>query len=355
MRIYNFSAGPATIPVKALEQASREMVEFGDAGMSVMEMSHRTKAYEDIHNAALDLLRELLNVPSNYKILFLQGGASQQFAMVPMNLKRRGKADYVVTGEWATRAYKEGAGILDAKVIASSEDRKFAYIPEISGVSADADFVHICSNNTMCGTRFTALPETGDVPLVADMSSNILSEAIDVSKYGLIYAGAQKNIGPAGVTMVIIREDLLECTNQIPSFFKYKTHADTNSMFNTPPTYTIYMTKLCLEWLKEQGGVAGIQKINEAKAQLLYDFLDSSSLFKGLADKTHRSLMNVTYTTGDESKDAQFAKQAAAAGLANLGGHRIVGGLRASIYNAMPIEGIHALVNFMSKFEEEYK
>ena len=343
------------MPVQALEQAAKEMVAHGSSGMSVMEMSHRSKSYEDIHDAALALLRELLAVPANYKVLLLQGGASQQFAMVPMNLKKNGKADYIVTGEWANRAYKEGVGILDAKMIASSEDRKFAYIPEVKNVSPDADFVHICSNNTMCGTRFIAWPDTGNVPLVADMSSGILSEVFDVTKFGLIYAGAQKNIGPAGVTLVVIRDDLLENNNAIPSFFKYKTHDDAKSMFNTPPTYAIYMTKLCLEWLKSQGGVAGIQKINEDKAKVLYDFLDNSSLFKGLADKPYRSLMNVTCTTGCDDMDKKFVKEAAAAGLANLGGHRIVGGLRASIYNAMPKAGVQALVDFMEKFEKENK
>ncbi|MCL1843533.1 MAG: 3-phosphoserine/phosphohydroxythreonine transaminase [Defluviitaleaceae bacterium] len=352
MRIFNFSAGPAVLPEKALQQAASELVEYGDAGMSVMEMSHRSKSYEDIHNAAIELIRELLNVPPNYKILLLQGGASQQFAMIPMNLSKNGKADFVITGEWATRAYKEASLVLDAKIIASSEAQKFAVIPDVTGISPDADYVHICSNNTICGTRFTSFPDTGNIPLVADMSSGILSEVFDVSKFGLIYAGAQKNIGPAGVTVVIIREDLLENNKKIPSFFKYKTHADAGSMSNTPPTYAIYMTKLCLEWLKSQGGVAGIQKINEAKAKILYDFLDNSSLFKGIADKSHRSLMNVPFTTGDDAKDKQFVKEAAAAGFANLGGHRLVGGLRASIYNAMPTQGVQALVDFMKKFEQ---
>ncbi|MCL2578279.1 MAG: 3-phosphoserine/phosphohydroxythreonine transaminase [Defluviitaleaceae bacterium] len=355
MRIYNFSAGPAALPLPVLEQASKELVSYGNAGMSVMEMSHRSKSYEDIHDAAIALLRELLNVPANYKVMLLQGGASQQFAMIPMNLSRNGKADFVVTGEWSNRAYKEASKVLTAKIAATSEAEKFAVIPEIKEISSDADYLHICSNNTICGTRFTEFPDTGNIPLVADMSSGILSEVFDVSKFGLIYAGAQKNIGPAGVTVVIIREDLLENekTANLPAFMKYKTHSDATSMYNTPPTYAIYMTKLCLEWLKSQGGVAGIQKINEAKAKVLYDFLDASPLFKGIAAKSHRSLMNVPFTTGDDEKDKQFVKEAAAAGFANLGGHRLVGGLRASIYNAMPTEGVQALVDFMKKFEQK--
>lgn len=353
MRIYNFSAGPAVLPEEALERAAKELACYGDAGMSVMEMSHRSAAYEEIHNAAIEFLRELLNVPANYKILLLQGGASQQFAMIPMNLTKNGKADFVITGEWSNRACKEAGKVLSAKIAASSEAEKFAVIPEIGAVSPDADYLHICSNNTICGTRFTEFPDTGKVPLVADMSSGILSEVIDVSKFGLIYAGAQKNIGPAGVTVVIIREDLLENENakKLPAFLQYKIHADAGSMYNTPPTYAIYMTKLCLEWLKSKGGVAGIQKINEAKAKILYDYLDASPLFKGIAAKSHRSLMNVPFTTGDDAKDKQFVKEAAAAGFANLGGHRLVGGLRASIYNAMPTEGVQALVDFMKGFE----
>ncbi|MCL2356329.1 MAG: 3-phosphoserine/phosphohydroxythreonine transaminase [Defluviitaleaceae bacterium] len=351
MRIYNFSAGPAVLPLPVLEKAAAELVEYGDAGMSVAEMSHRSKAYDDIHTAAVELLRELMNVPSNYKILFLQGGASMQFAQIPMNLKKNGKADFVITGEWSNRAYKEASGILDARIAASSEDIKFARIPEIKDISPDADYLHICTNNTITGTRFTEIPDTGKIPLVADMSSGILSEVFDVSKFGLIYAGTQKNIGPAGMAVVIIREDLINNDNKLPVFLQYKSHADANSLYNTPPTYTIYMVKLCLEWLKSQGGVPGIQKINEAKAKILYDYLDSSALFRGIADKAHRSLMNVPFTTGDDEKDKQFVKEASAAGFANLGGHRLVGGLRASIYNAMPTEGVQALVDFMKKFE----
>jgi len=354
MRVFNFSAGPAVMPVEVLEKAASEMVIYGDAGMSVMEMSHRSKVYEEIIETAEELLRELMQIPSNYKVLFLQGGASQQFAMIPMNLQKNGKADYVLTGVWAEKAYQEASRILEANVLASSEDKNFSYIPEIKGYSADADYVHITSNNTICGTRYISLPDTGNVPLVADMSSNILSEVMDVSKYGLIYAGAQKNIGPAGVTVVIVREDLveLEAAAKLPSIFQYKTHVKAKSMHNTPPTYAIYMAKLCLEWLKGQGGIVGIQKINEAKAKILYDFLDSSAMFKGLAEKKDRSLMNVPFATGDDDLDKRFVKEAAAEGLVNLSGHRLVGGLRASIYNAMPTEGVVALVEFMKKFEK---
>lgn len=359
MRVFNFSAGPAVLPVEALERAAKEMMEYGTSGTSVMEMSHRSKPYEEIHNATISLFKELMQIPDNYKVLFLQGGASQQFAMIPMNLQRNGKADFVLTGEWATRAYKEAARVLDAKVIASSENDKFANIPAVTDYRKDADYVHICTNNTICGTRFTEIPDTGDVPLVADMSSGILSEVFDVSKFGMIYAGAQKNIGPAGLTVLIIREDLLENDSEkykaLPSFFQYKPHVGADSMLNTPPTYAIYMTKLCLEWLKSKGGVQGMQKINEAKAAVMYDFLDSSSMFKGLAAKSHRSLMNIPFTTGDEVNDKKFTAKAAAAGFINLGGHRLVGGLRASIYNAMPAEGVTALVEFMKKFEGDNK
>ena len=354
MRVFNFSAGPAVMPVEVLERAAKEMVSYGNAGMSVMEMSHRSKAFEDIIEAAEVLLRKLMQIPSNYKVLFLQGGASHQFAMIPMNLQKNGKADYVVTGVWAEKAYQEASCILKANILASSEDKKFSYIPEVKGFSPDADYVHITSNNTICGTRFTTVPDTGNVPLVADMSSNILSEETDVSKYALIYAGAQKNIGPAGVTVVIIREDLLEteAAAKLPVILQYKTHVKGKSMHNTPPTYAIYMAKLCLEWLEEKGGVAGIQKINEAKAKMMYDFLDESAMFRGLAEKKDRSLMNIPFTTGDDDLDKRFVKEAAEEKLVNLSGHRLVGGLRASIYNAMPAEGVKALVEFMQKFEK---
>ncbi|MCL2420264.1 MAG: 3-phosphoserine/phosphohydroxythreonine transaminase [Defluviitaleaceae bacterium] len=355
MRVYNFSPGPAALPVEVLEQAGKEMVEYNNCGMSVMEMSHRSKMYMEIHETAEALLRELMGIPANYKVLFLQGGASQQFAMIPMNLNKNGKADYVLTGEWANKANKEASKILKTHVAATSEDRKFGYIPETFNFTPDADYVHITSNNTICGTRFLGAPDTGNVPLVADMSSGILSEVMDVSKYGLIYAGAQKNIGPAGVAIVIIREDLLENENaaKLPTVFQYKTHADSQSLFNTPPTYSIYTAKLCLEWLKGKGGVEGIQKVNEAKAKLFYDFLDNSALFKGLAEKKYRSLMNIPFTSGDDAKDKDFVKQAAEVGLVNLSGHRLVGGLRASMYNAMPTAGVEKLVDFMKDFEKK--
>ena len=355
MRVYNFSAGPAVMPEEVLRRAADEMTDYGNSGMSVMEMSHRSQVFVDIIQSAESLFRELMCVPSNYKILFLQGGASQQFAMVPMNLNKNGKADYILTGVWAQKACKEASRILKTNVVASSEDKKFSYIPEVDAdkYSPDADYVHMTSNNTICGTRFTKLPDTGGVPLVSDMSSCILSEQTDVSKFGLIYAGAQKNIGPAGVTVVIIREDLLECPDNIPEIFKFSTHAKNDSLYNTPPTYAIYMAKLSLEWLKGQGGIAGIQKLNEEKAKLLYDFLDSSAMFKGLVEKKDRSIMNVPFTTGDEVLDKQFVAQAKTAGMVNLGGHRLVGGLRASIYNAMPMDGVKTLVEFMKEFERK--
>ena len=355
MRVYNFSPGPATLPVDVLEQAGKEMTAYQNCGMSVMEMSHRSKMYTDIHEEAQALLRELMGIPANYKVLFLQGGASQQFAMIPMNLQKNGKADYVLTGEWANKASKDASKILKVNIAASSEDTKFSYIPENFNFTPDADYVHITANNTICGTRYLDYPDTGNVPLVNDWSSGILSEVVDVSKFGLIYAGAQKNIGPAGLTIVIIREDLLplsESASKIPAIFQYKTHADADSLFNTAPTYSIYIAKLCFEWLKKQGGVAGIQKVNEKKAKLMYDFLDASPVFRGLADKKHRSLMNIPFTSGDDARDKDFIKKASENGLVNLSGHRLVGGLRASIYNAMPIEGVDKLVNFMKEFEK---
>ena len=354
MRVYNFSPGPAVLPEEVLKAAGSEMLEYKDCGMSVMEMSHRSKMYTDIHEEAEALLRDLMAVPSNYKILFLQGGASQQFAMIPMNLCKNGVADYVLTGEWANKASKEANKLLKVNIAASSENEKFSCIPEAFNFSSEADYVHITSNNTICGTRYLNYPDTGSVPLVSDASSGILSEVTDVSKFGLIYAGAQKNIGPSGVTVVIIREDLLENdkASKYPAIFQYKTHVDAGSLFNTPPTYTIYLAKLCFEWLKKQGGVSAIQKVNETKANLMYDFLDGSSLFSGIADKKYRSLMNIPFTTGNDDKDKDFVKKAATEGLVNLGGHRLVGGLRASIYNAMPMAGVEKLVNFMKEFEK---
>ena len=358
-RVYNFSAGPSMLPESALKKAADEMLCCGNSGMSVMEMSHRSKDYEAIINEAESLLRELMNIPENYKVLFLQGGASSQFAMVPLNLiGRTGKADFVITGQWAKKAYQEASRYGEAVKIASSEDAVFNYIPKLdkSTFSKDASYFHITTNNTIYGTRYTTLPDTGDVPLVADMSSNILSEVYDVSKFGLIYAGAQKNMGPAGLTVAIIREDLIGNPLDItPTMFNYETHSKNGSMFNTPPTYSIYIMKLVLEWLKGIGGIPAIQKINEEKAKILYDFLDSSSLFKGTVVKEDRSIMNVPFITGDDELNAEFIKTASSKGFVNLKGHRSVGGMRASIYNAMPTEGVIALVELMKDFEASHK
>ena len=355
-RVYNFSAGPSVLPESVLQQAAAEMMDYKGSGQSVMEMSHRSKVYEEIIFGARDLLKEIMNVPDNYKILFLQGGASSQFAMVPMNLMTKsGKADFVVTGQWATKAQKEAARYGEANVVASSKDKTFSYIPELDPdtFTKDADYFHICMNNTIYGTRFTTLPDTGDVPLVADVSSCILSEPVDVSKFGILYAGAQKNMGPAGLTVVIIREDLIGHAMDItPTMFNYQTHSDNDSMFNTPPCYSIYICKLVLEWVKSLGGLSEMKVRNEKKAKILYDFLDSSRLFKGTVVAKDRSLMNVPFVTGDADMDARFIKEATAAGFVNLKGHRSVGGMRASIYNAMPQEGVEKLVAFMKNFEE---
>ncbi len=356
-RVYNFSAGPSMLPLEALEKAAAELLSYGDAGMSVMEMSHRSKPYEAIIESAEALLRSLMNIPDNYKVLFLQGGASTQFAMVPMNLlKKSRKADYVITGQFAKKAAEECEKFGTVNRVASSADKTFSYIPKLTRADFDpeADFVHITYNNTIFGTRYTYVPDTGAVPLVADISSIILSEEIDVTKFGVLYAGAQKNMGPAGLTIVIIREDLIgEPIEGTPTMLTYKTHADNGSMYNTPPTYSIYMCKLVMEWVEKMGGVSAMQKINEEKAAILYDFLDRSELFKAPVEKADRSLMNATFVTGDAEKDAAFVKAAALEGLVNLKGHRSVGGMRASIYNAMPIEGVRKLVAFMEKFEEE--
>ena len=356
-RVYNFSAGPSVLPESVLRRAAAEMLDYEGSGQSVMEMSHRSKVYDGIIKGCEALLREVMNIPDNYKVLFLQGGASSQFAMLPLNLMNgSGKADFVLTGQWATKAYKEAARYGEANVVASSKDKTFSYIPELDPATftPDADYFHICMNNTIYGTRFTSLPDTGKVPLVADVSSCILSEPIDVSKFGVLYAGAQKNMAPAGLTVVIIREDLIGHARDItPTMFNYQTHADNDSMFNTPPCYSIYVCKLVLEWLKNEiGGLENMKAINEKKAAGLYDFLDSSKLFKGTVEKKDRSLMNVPFITGDEELDAKFVKEAAAAGFVNLKGHRSVGGMRASIYNAMPIEGVEKLVAFMKAFEE---
>lgn len=357
-RVYNFSAGPSVLPEAVLKRAADEMLDYQGSGQSVMEMSHRSKVYAGIIENCEALLREIMNIPDNYKVLFLQGGASSQFAMVPLNLmNKNNKADFVLTGQWATKAYKEAARYGEANVIASSKDKTFSYIPELdpAAFSKDADYFHICLNNTIYGTRFTKLPETGEVPLVADMSSCILSEPVDVSRFGVIYAGAQKNMGPAGLTVVIVREDLIgNAMDFTPTMFNYATHSENGSMFNTPPTYAIYICMLVLEWIKSEfGGLEAMKVHNEKKAAILYDFLDSSKLFKGTVERKDRSLMNVPFVTGNEELDAQFIKESVAAGFVNLKGHRSVGGMRASIYNAMPIEGVEKLVAFMKEFEEK--
>ncbi len=357
-RVYNFSAGPSMLPEAVLKKAADEMLDYQGSGQSVMEMSHRSKVYDGIIKEAEALLREVMNIPDNYKVLFLQGGASSQFAMVPLNLLNKSKkADYVITGQWAKKAFKEAQKYGDVKAVASSEDKTFSYIPKLdkSEFTPDADYFYICVNNTIYGTLFHELPDTGNVPLIGDISSCVLSEPIDVSKFGILLAGAQKNMGPAGVTVVIIREDLIGNAMDItPTMFNYKTHADNDSMFNTPPCYTIYMVKLVLEWIKNEiGGLDKMKELNEKKAKLLYDFLDNSKLFKGTVVPEDRSLMNVPFVTGDADLDAKFVKESTEAGFVNLKGHRSVGGMRASIYNAMPYEGVEKLVEFMKKFEEE--
>ncbi len=346
------------LPEEVLKKAQNEMLEYGASGMSVMEMSHRSKDFQDIIDSAEALVRELMNVPDNYKVMFLQGGGSTQFAMIPLNLANKNKkADYVITGQWAKKAAQEAERYITVNKVASSADKTFSYIPKLdkSTFSSDADYFYICYNNTIYGTRYTKLPET-DAVLVADISSCAMSEVIDVTKFGLLFAGAQKNLGPAGVTLVIAREDLLGNAMDItPTMLNYKTHADNGSMYNTPPTYGIYVLKLVLEWIKSKGGIAELQKINEAKAKILYDYLDSSALFKGTVVPEDRSLMNAPFVTGNEELDAKFVAEAKAAGFVNLKGHRTVGGMRASIYNAMPVEGVTKLVEFMKKFEAENK
>ncbi len=357
-RVYNFSAGPSMLPESVLLKAAAEMLDYQGSGQSVMEMSHRSKVYQGIFDETEALLREVMEIPDNYKVLFLQGGASTQFAMIPLNLMTgSGKADYVVTGQFAKKAYKEAARFGDVKVVASSEDKTFSYIPKLDPATftPDADYFYICMNNTIFGTVYHDLPETGDVPLVADASSCILSRPIDVSKFGVLYAGAQKNMAPAGVTVVIIREDLIGKTqDKTPTMLDYAAHAEAGSMYNTPPCYSIYMMKLVLEWIKnEVGGLDKMLERNQKKAALLYDFIDNSKLFKSPVAKEDRSLMNVPFVTGDADLDAKFVKEAAAAGFVNIKGHRSVGGMRASIYNAMPYEGVAALVEFMAQFEKE--
>ncbi|MBR4950267.1 MAG: 3-phosphoserine/phosphohydroxythreonine transaminase [Clostridia bacterium] len=355
-RVYNFSAGPSALPESVLKIAQQEMLEYGDSGMSVMEMSHRSKVYESIINACEEKLRKVMNIPDNYKVLFLQGGASSQFAMIPLNLlNKTNKADIVLTGVWAKKAYKEASKYGEMNVIASSEDKTFSYIPELdeSKFNKDADYFYICSNNTIYGTRFKNFPETGNVPLIADMSSEILSRKIDVSKFGVIFAGAQKNMGPAGLTVCIIREDLIGNAMDItPTMFDYKTHSENGSMFNTPPTYAIYICKLMLDWLDEMGGIDAMEKINEEKAATLYNFLDNSKMFSATVEGDSRSIMNIPFVTGNEELDKKFIAEATKAGFVNLKGHRSVGGMRASIYNAMPLEGVKKLVEFMAEFEK---
>ena len=356
-RVYNFSAGPAVIPESVLKEAAEEMLDYKGSGMSVMEMSHRSKWFDDIIKDAEKDLRELMNIPENYKVLFVQGGASLQFAAIPMNLMKNKVADYIVTGQWAKKAFAEAQIYGKANKIASSEDKTFSYIPDCSDlpISEDADYVYICENNTIYGTKFHELPNTKGKPLVSDVSSCFLSEPVDVSKYGVIYAGVQKNAGPAGLQVVISREDLItdDVLEGTPTMMKYKTQADAGSLYNTPPCYDIYICGKIFKWIKDMGGLEEMKKYNEKKAAILYDYLDSSKMFKGTVEKKDRSLMNVPFVTGDADLDAKFVKEATAAGFVNLKGHRTVGGMRASIYNAMPIEGVEKLVEFMKKFEAE--
>ena len=356
-RVYNFSAGPAVLPEEVLQEAADEMLDYRGCGMSVMEMSHRSKVYDNIIKEAEADLRDLMNIPDNYKVLFLQGGASQQFAAIPMNLMKNKKAAYIVTGQWAKKAYQEAKMYGDAVEVASSADKTFSYIPDCSDldIPEDADYVYICENNTIYGTKFKELPNTKGHTLVADVSSCFLSEPVDVTKYGVIYGGVQKNVGPAGVVIVIIREDLItdDVLPGTPTMLKYKTQADADSLYNTPPCYGIYICGKVFKWLKKMGGLEVMKQRNEEKAKILYDFLDQSKLFKGTVVPKDRSLMNVPFVTGDADLDAKFVKEATEAGFVNLKGHRTVGGMRASIYNAKPKEGVEKLVAFMKKFEEE--
>ncbi|MCI8616465.1 3-phosphoserine/phosphohydroxythreonine transaminase [Parablautia intestinalis] len=355
-RVYNFSAGPAVLPEEVLKEAATEMLDYEGSGMSVMEMSHRSKVYDKIIKDAEADLRELMNIPDNYKVLFLQGGASQQFAMIPMNLMKNRKAAYIVTGQWAKKAFQEAKIYGEAIEVASSADKTFSYIPDCSDlpIPEDADYVYICENNTIYGTKFKTLPDTKGHTLVADVSSCFLSEPVDVTKYGVIYGGVQKNVGPAGVVIVIIREDLIteDTLPGTPTMLKYKIHADADSLYNTPPAYGIYICGKVFKWLKKMGGLSAIKEHNEKKAKILYDFLDESALFKGTVRKEDRSLMNVPFVTGSKELDEKFVKEATAAGFVNLKGHRTVGGMRASIYNAMPVEGVLKLVDFMREFEK---
>ena len=357
MRVFNFAAGPSTLPLPVLEQAQKELLDFNGTGMSITEMSHRSKPFMAVNDEANSLLRELMNIPDDYAVLFVQGGASQQFAAVPLNLMTNGKADYIVTGNFAGKAQEEAAKFGEAKIVASSKDKNFTYIPDLDKIefSSDASYVHITSNNTIFGTRYTSLPKT-NAPIVSDMSSCILSEEVNVSDYGLIYAGAQKNIAPAGVTIVIVRKDLLgKQSSACPTMLNYAVQAKNDSLYNTPPCFSIYVSMLVFRWLKAFGGVKAMNEQNVYKAGLLYDFIDNSSLFKNYVQVKDRSIMNVPFVTGSEELDAKFVKEATANGLASLKGHKLVGGMRASIYNAMPVEGVKALIEFMKKFELENK
>ena len=357
-RVYNFSAGPAVLPEEVLREAADEMLDYKGTGMSVMEMSHRSAAFKGIIEEAEADLRELMNIPDNYHVLFLQGGATQQFAAIPMNLMLTGKADYIVSGSWSKKAYKEAKIFGDARLVASSEDENFSYIPNVDELEFDpeADYVYICENETIYGTHYHKLPDTGDVPLVSDVSSCFLSEPIDVSKYGLVYGGVQKNIGPAGVVIVIVRDDLVkeEWLPNTPTIMRYKTQVDADSMSNTPPCYGIYICSKVFKWLKAQGGLEAMKKRNEEKAAILYDYLDSTDFYTATARKEDRSIMNVPFVTGDADLDAGFVAGAKKVGIENIKGHRTVGGMRASIYNAMPIEGVQALVDYMKEFEKAH-
>lgn len=357
-RIYNFSAGPSMMPLPVLEKAAAEMTNYGGSGMSVMEMSHRSKYYDDIINGAQDVLRRVYNIPDNYRILFMQGGATMQFSAVPLNLMVTGKADYAITGNFARNAYKEAKKFGDIHIAATSEADNFTWVPtpDQLDIRSDADYFYICANNTIFGTEWHYDPNAGDVPVVADMSSNILSKPVDISKYGIIYAGAQKNMGPAGMAVVIIREDLMgHYRENMPVLLDYQLMADKNSMYNTPPTYSIYMMKLVTEWVEQMGGLEAMAKNADLRSSMLYDYLDSTDFYKGAAQKASRSRMNVTFRTGNDELDKKFIQESIDAGMTNLKGHRLVGGMRASIYNAMPIEGVEYLIDFMKKFENNNK
>lgn len=357
-RIYNFSAGPSMMPLPVLEKAAAEMTNYGGSGMSVMEMSHRSKYYDDIINGAQDVLRRVYNIPDNYRILFMQGGATMQFSAVPLNLMVTGKADYAITGNFARNAYKEAKKFGDIHIAATSEADNFTWVPtpDQLDIRPDADYFYICANNTIFGTEWHYDPNAGDVPVVADMSSNILSKPVDISKYGIIYAGAQKNMGPAGMAVVIIREDLMgHYRENMPVLLDYQLMADKNSMYNTPPTYSIYMMKLVTEWVEQMGGLEAMAKNADLRSSMLYDYLDSTDFYKGAAQKASRSRMNVTFRTGNDELDKKFIQESIDAGMTNLKGHRLVGGMRASIYNAMPIKGVEYLIDFMKKFENNNK